>query len=194
MVKLNKIYTKTGDAGETGLVDGSRVPKFDLHIQTCGDVDEANSMLGLVRQHTSKSTLHDAMLERIQHDLFDLGADIATPFPANSDEGNDPFSQLRIIESQVVRLEREIDHMNEQIPPLNSFVLPGGSPASSYLHVARSIVRRAERKACQLATEHKVNTLALQYLNRLSDHLFVMSRALNDNGAKDVTWKPGCNR
>jgi cob(I)alamin adenosyltransferase len=193
MVKLNKIYTKTGDSGETGLVDGSRVPKFDLHIHVCGDVDEANSVLGLVRQHTDTNPLHDAMLERIQHDLFDLGADIATPFPATTNN-NDPFAQLRIIASQVERLEQEIDAMNDKIPPLNSFILPGGSPASCYLHVARNTVRRAERQACQLAAETKVNPLALHYLNRLSDHLFVMARALNDNGTTDITWKPGCNR
>lgn len=189
MVKLNKIYTKTGDAGETGLVDGSRVPKFDLHVQTCGDVDEANSMLGLVRIHTNQDTLHDAMLERIQHDLFDLGADIATPYGET-----DPFAQLRIIESQVQRLEQEIDTMNAKIPPLNSFVLPGGSPASCYLHLARNIVRRAERNACELATKEKVNPIALSYINRLSDHLFVMARALNNNGATDIPWKPGVNR
>lgn len=188
MVKLNKIYTRAGDTGLTGLVDGSRVSKFDLHIQTCGDVDEANSMIGVVRQYTKEKPEHDAMLERIQHDLFDVGADITTPYSKDGDKA------LRMVEAQVLRLEKEIDAMNEHIPPLNSFVLPGGSPASCYLHLARNIIRRAERKAYHLATTTEVNAIALQYLNRLSDHLFVMARSLNDNGATDVPWKPGCNR
>lgn len=188
MVKLNKIYTRTGDSGETGLVDGSRRKKYDLRIEAFGDVDEVNSAIGIVRVHLAKSSLHDEMLGRIQHDLFDMGADLSTPYTTGEDKA------LRIIASQVARLENEIDQLNEHIPPLDSFVLPGGSEASAHLHLARTIVRRAERMAYALAEKEKTNQEALKYLNRLSDFLFVLARACNNNGADDVLWQPGVNR
>jgi cob(I)alamin adenosyltransferase len=196
MVKLNKIYTKTGDAGETGLVGGARVPKHSLRVEAYGTVDEANSAIGLARLHAKGE--FDAMLNRIQHDLFDLGADLATPPPltsppqAGGKEGGQ--EDLRIVNTQVNRLEQEIDAMNEKLAPLTSFVLPGGNAAAAYLHLARTVVRRAERICCALAGEESVNSLAVKYLNRLSDHLFVMARAANENGAKDVLWQPGVNR
>jgi cob(I)alamin adenosyltransferase len=186
MVKLNKIYTRTGDEGTTGLVDGSRRPKHALRIAAYGTVDEANAVIGLVRLHTA-GTPEDAMLSRIQNDLFDLGADLATPEGAF--EG-----ALRIQPSQTERLEQEIDAMNAELQPLNSFVLPGGSAASAYLHQARTVVRRAERLATETQEGDPLNPEAIRYLNRLSDHLFVMSRYLNDRGAADVLWVPGKNR
>jgi cob(I)alamin adenosyltransferase len=186
MVKLNKIYTKTGDAGETGLVGGVRVAKQSVRVEAYGTVDEANSVIGLVRLYTQGA--YDAMLKRIQHDLFDLGADLATPYGAGED------NSLRVTGAQVERLEQEIDAMNAPLAPLNSFVLPGGTQASAHLHLARTTVRRAERIACALMEAERVNPLAVQYLNRLSDHLFVLARALNDNGAADVLWEPGVNR
>jgi len=188
LVKLNKIYTRTGDEGDTGLVDGSRRKKYDLRVATYGDVDEANSALGVVRLFTSHASAHDDMLRRIQHDLFDLGADLSTPFGEGEDKA------LRIIALQVKRLEDEMDALNEHIAPLNSFVLPGGSQASAHLHVARTIVRRAERLACELADSEKTNVEAVKYLNRLSDFLFVLARAMNNNGVDDVLWVPGVNR
>lgn len=188
MVKLNKIYTRTGDAGETGLVDGSRRKKYDLRVATYGDVDEANSAIGVVRLFTVRNSEHDNMLRRIQHDLFDLGADLSTPYGSGEDKA------LRIIASQVERLESEMDALNNHIAPLNSFVLPGGSQASAHLHMARTIVRRAERFACELADKEKTNPEAVKYLNRLSDFLFVLARAANNNGADDVLWVPGVNR
>jgi cob(I)alamin adenosyltransferase len=189
MVKLNKIYTRTGDKGDTGLVGGERRAKYDVRVEAYGDVDETNSAIGVVRLYTATSKVHDDMLRRIQHDLFDLGADLSTPYV----EGKQDES-LRIVATQVARLEQEIDKMNETIPPLSSFVLPGGSEASAYLHVARTVSRRAERVTCELATSEKVNPEAIKYLNRLSDFLFVLARALNGNGAQDVTWVPGINR
>ena len=186
MVKLNKIYTRTGDKGMTSLVGGVPRSKYDLRVVAFGSVDEANGTIGLARMHTQGEP--DAALARIQQDLFDLGADLATP-PEGDYEG-----ALRIIDKQVVRLENEIDAMNEHIAPLNSFILPGGSPASAYLHLARTIVRRAEREMFELAQKEPVGEPALQYINRLSDHLFVMARALNDNGKADVLWVPGLNR
>ena len=186
MVKLNKIYTRTGDLGETGLVDGSRRRKYDLRIEAIGDVDEANAAIGMARLHTTG--LHDQMLRRIQHDLFDLGADLATPMAKSQEQA------LRIVPSQVERLEREMDQLNESIPDLSSFVLPGGSEASACLHLARTTTRRAERMACALADKESVNPEAIKYLNRLSDFLFVLARASNDDGAKDVLWQPGVNR
>ncbi|MCE2927963.1 MAG: cob(I)yrinic acid a,c-diamide adenosyltransferase [Rickettsiales bacterium] len=194
MVKLNKIYTRTGDGGDTGLVDGSRRPKSDLRFEAMGDVDEANSMIGLARLHTAPASLtphfhvYDDMLARIQQDLFDLGADLATPMADGEDKA------LRIIEKQVRRLESEIDQLNEYLEPLNSFVLPGGTELSARLHLARTVTRRAERVACALAERERINPLALQYINRLSDFLFVLARAANDNGRADVLWKPGINR
>ena len=186
MVKLNKIYTRTGDDGDTGLVGGGRRPKYDLRIDAYGTVDEANSCIGLARLYT-KGKL-DAMLGRVQHDLFDLGADLATPYGAGADKA------LRIIPSQVKRLEKEIDQLNSKLKPLTSFVLPGGSAASANLHLARTVVRRAERLVCALAAAEKTNPIAMQYINRLSDFLFVLARITNDEGKKDVLWQPGVNR
>jgi cob(I)alamin adenosyltransferase len=191
MVKLNKIYTRTGDGGDSGLVDGTRRRKYDLRFETVGDVDEANSMIGLARLHTMqdpKFAQYDAMLMRIQHDLFDMGADLATPYAKGEDKA------LRINDTQVARLEQEIDQLNAHIAPLNSFVLPGGCELSARLHLARTVTRRAERMACALADKEKINAAALKYLNRLSDFLFVLSRAANDNGKQDVLWQPGVNR
>lgn len=186
MVKLTKIYTRGGDTGETSLVDGSRRPKDDLRIGTFGTIDEANALLGLARRETEGDT--DAMLARIQHDLFDLGADLATP------KGKEDEKNLRITEGQVKRLEGEIDAMNAELEPLTSFVLPGGSEASAILHYARAVIRRAERLIVALAREEEINPAALKYVNRLSDHIFVLARRLNDNGRRDVLWEPGLNR
>jgi cob(I)alamin adenosyltransferase len=194
MVKLNKIYTRTGDDGTTGLVDGARVAKYAKRVEAFGTVDEANSVIGLVRQHTAQMADEDAMLMRIQNDLFDLGADLATPGSIFDAEDSACPWALRIQAVQVTRLETEIDAMNETLEPLNSFVLPGGGAASAYLHLARTVVRRAERLAVEANVEGALNPAALTYLNRLSDHLFVMSRHLNDRGRKDVLWVPGKNR
>jgi cob(I)alamin adenosyltransferase len=194
MVKLNKIYTRTGDRGDTGLVGPVRRPKFDLRIKAIGTVDEANSVIGLARLHTSppaaepRFTQYDDSLKRIQHDLFDLGADLATLYGEKEDKA------LRIVATQVSRLEKEIDQLNEPLSPLNSFVLPGGSELAARLHLARTVTRRAERMVCELAAQEKVNAAAIQYLNRLSDFLFVLARAANDNGKADVLWEPGVNR
>ena len=184
MVRLTRIYTRVGDKGETSLGDGSRVAKDSLRVEAFGTVDEANATIGLARLHTSGES--DVMLGRIQNDLFDLGADLCTPVAR---EGG-----LTIIQSQVDRLEREIDAMNEALAPLNSFVLPGGTPASAALHLARTVVRRAERLTVALAAAEPVNAVAVVYLNRLSDHLFVLGRFLNDKGARDVLWVPGAHR
>jgi len=187
MVTLNRIYTKTGDKGETALGDGTRRPKHDLRIQAYGTVDETNAAIGLARLATRDEL--DQMLGRIQNDLFDLGADLSTP-----EDGRRGESRLRIADSQVERLEREIDKMNEALKPLDSFVLPGGTPAAAYLHLARTIARRAERLMVELAQHEKVSPVALRYINRVSDHLFVAGRMANDGGAKDVLWVPGANR
>ncbi len=184
MVKLNKIYTKTGDLGQTGLTDASRVGKSSPRIEAIGAVDETSSAIGVARLDTEGDT--DAMLARIQHDLFDLGADLSMPGEGSGD--------LRIVPVQVERLEREIDAMNEGLSPLTSFVLPGGTALAAHLHLARAIARRAERAIVTLATKEKVNPALLQYINRLSDHLFVMARAANDQGMGDVLWVPGKNR
>lgn len=186
MVKLNKIYTRTGDKGDTGLVGGARRPKFDLRVDAYGTVDEANSAIGLVRLYTKGE--QDKMLARIQQDLFDLGADLATPYGKGSDKA------LRVITTQVKRLENEIDALNAHLAPLTSFVLPGGSPAAAQLHLARTIVRRAERVVCALASAEKTNPVATMYLNRLSDFLFVLARVNNGNGVHDILWQPGINR
>jgi cob(I)alamin adenosyltransferase len=184
---LTRIYTKGGDKGETSLGDGARVPKNDARVAAFGTVDEANACVGLARLHTTGDA--DAMLMRIQNDLFDLGADLCTP------ETPDPnYPPLRIVEAQVERLEREIDAMNERLAPLNSFVLPGGSAASAHLHLARTVTRRAERDIVALAAKETINPAAVRYINRLSDHLFVLSRHLNADGAADVLWVPGKNR
>jgi len=184
MIKLNKIYTKTGDLGETGLTDASRVGKSSPRIEAIGAVDETSSAIGVARLDAEGDT--DAMLARIQHDLFDLGADLSMP-------GEGP-GDLRIVPVQVERLEREIDAMNEELSPLTSFVLPGGTALAAHLHLARAIARRAERAVVTLAAKEKVNPALLQYINRLSDHLFVMARAANDRGMGDVLWVPGKNR
>jgi cob(I)alamin adenosyltransferase len=186
-VHLTKIYTRGGDGGMTSLSDGARVPKHALRVEAYGTVDEANSVIGLARLHAEGEV--DAMLGRISNDLFDLGADLATPEDGRKNEG-----ALRIAQSQVDRLEHEIDAMNERLSPLNSFVLPGGTPCAAFLHQARTVTRRAERLVTQLIEQEKVSPEALKYLNRLSDHLFVLARHVNDDGAKDVLWVPGKNR
>ncbi len=187
MVKLTRIYTRGGDGGETSLGGGERVAKHSLRVDAYGTVDEANATVGLARLHTAGDA--DAMLARIQNDLFDLGADLCTP------EDPPPKHQaLRISQAQIDRLEHEIDAMNGKLAPLESFVLPGGTPAAAALHLARTVTRRAERLISELATQEKLNPLALKYANRLSDHLFVLARHLNDDGAKDVLWVPGKNR
>lgn len=189
MVALTRIYTRTGDNGSTGLVNGARRPKHDLRVQAYGTVDETNACLGLSRLHTGGDPDMDAMLGRIQNDLFDLGADLATPEASGGED-------LRILDSQVARLEREIDAMNEALSPLRSFVLPGGSPAGAHLHVARAVCRRAERLVVALSEKgnETVSPAAIRYLNRLSDHLFVSSRYVNERGTADVLWIPGANR
>lgn len=186
MVKLNKIYTRTGDDGTSGLVDGSRVAKSSAQMAAIGDVDEANSLIG-VAVTLAPGELR-GQLTVIQNDLFDLGADIATPDKPLA------WEPLRIVASQVERLEAEIDAMNAHIPPLASFILPGGSPLAAALHVARSASRRAERSAVAANAETPLNSQALAYLNRLSDWLFVAARAANANGADDVLWVPGASR
>ncbi|KQM47259.1 cob(I)yrinic acid a c-diamide adenosyltransferase [Sphingomonas sp. Leaf208] len=191
MVKLNKIYTRTGDDGTTGLVDGSRMSKASALMQAIGDVDEANSAIGVAVVALGDDPLA-AALERIQNDLFDLGADLATPA---TDDGFAPSEMvLRIVPAQVERLEREIDAMNAHLAPLRSFILPGGSPQAAALHLARAISRRAERSAVAATHDMPLNPEALAYVNRLSDFLFVASRVVNQNGAGDVLWRPGATR
>ena len=185
MVRLTKIYTRGGDGGETSLGDGDRVAKHVPRVSTYGTVDEANAIIGVARLHCVGAA--DAMLDRIQNDLFDLGADLCRPI-RKGDEA------LRIVQVQVDRLEQEIDQLNEALAPLNSFVLPGGTPAAAYLHNARTVVRRAERLTTELAASETVNPLVVTYLNRLSDHLFVLARHVNGDGADDVLWRPGANR
>ena len=187
MVTLNRIYTKTGDKGETALGDGSRLPKGALRICAYGTVDETNSVIGIARLHSEGEM--DAMLARIQNDLFDLGADLCVPEDGRRAEG-----RLRIAPAQVERLEREIDAMNATLSPLSSFVLPGGTALAAHLHLARTVARRAERLIAELAAKEAINPAALMYINRLSDHLFVMARAANNNGMGDVLWIPGKNR
>jgi len=192
MVTLTRIYTRGGDAGETSLGDGVRVRKDAVRVEAYGTTDEANAVIGLARLETARlgdAGDADAMLERIQNELFDLGADLCTPEGGRKSEG-----ALRIVDSQVDRLEREIDAMNAELAPLNSFVLPGGMPAAAWLHLARTVVRRAERLMVTLNAAEPVNPAALRYVNRLSDHLFVAARWLNAKGAADVLWKPGATR
>ncbi|HLZ65567.1 MAG TPA: cob(I)yrinic acid a,c-diamide adenosyltransferase [Aliidongia sp.] len=189
MVTLNRIYTRGGDKGETSLGDGRRVAKHDARVEAYGTVDEANAAIGLARLHTGDAAEADAMLARIQNDLFDLGADLCTPEDGRRSEG-----ALRIVAAQVDRLEREIDAMNERLAPLKSFILPGGSTLAAHLHLARTVARRAERLVVALAEREPVNPEAVKYLNRLSDHLFVLGRHVNDGGAGDVLWVPGANR
>jgi cob(I)alamin adenosyltransferase len=187
MVKLDKIYTKTGDGGQTGLGDGGRIPKYSLRVMAMGAVDETNSAIGIARLDAEGDV--DAMLSRIQNDLFDLGADLSAPEDGRKAEG-----RLRIAESQVERLEREIDAMNIKLSPLKSFVLPGGTALAAHLHLARAVARRAETVIAELASQEAINPAALHYINRLSDHLFVMARTANDGGMGDVLWVPGENR
>jgi len=192
MVKLNKIYTKTGDDGTTGLGNGERRKKHDLRVDAYGTVDEANACVGMARLHTPGSSELDAVLARIQNDFFDLGADLATP-----DTGKKlKYEPLRVSDQQVARVETEIDMLNARQEPLASFVLPGGSPASAALHLARTVARRAERLMVELADlpGEKVNPAGLHYINRVSDLLFVAARCANDNGKSDVLWIPGENR
>ena len=187
MVTLSRIYTKTGDSGETGLGDGSRVSKTAPRIAAIGAVDETNSAIGIARLDAQGDA--DAMLARIQNDLFDLGADLSAP-----EDGRQAEGRLRIAPIQVERLEREIDAMNEKLAPLTSFILPGGTALAAHLHLARAIARRAEAAMVTLAQKEKINEAALHYINRLSDHLFVMARTANDGGMGDVLWIPGENR
>jgi cob(I)alamin adenosyltransferase len=188
MVKLTKIYTRGGDKGQTSLGDGKRRPKHDLRVAAFGTVDEANAVVGLARLTSTGEP--DAMLGRIQDDLFDLGADLCVPGGEGEDEG-----RLRIVQAQIDRLEGEIDAMNAKLDPLESFILPGGAPAATQLHLARTIVRRAERLIAELGETEAVNPLALVFINRLSDHLFVLGRAINkESGDSDRLWRPGANR
>jgi len=187
VVKLNKIYTRTGDGGTTGLADGSRVAKDCFRVRAYGEVDEANSAIGLARVYIDNLDL-DRLLQRIQNDLFDVGADLSTPTL------EDDSKTLRVVQSQIDRLERELDRLNKDIAPLKTFVLPGGSKPAAYLHLARAITRRAERETVSMAREETINPLALKYLNRLSDLLFVSARWCNTQGETDVKWVPGENR
>ena len=190
MVVLNRIYTRTGDDGTTALGSGERRPKYDLRVSAYGTVDETNAAIGVARLHLAAMPELDAMLGRIQNDLFDLGADLAVP------QRDGKAERLRVLSTQVDRLEREIDTLNANLADLTSFVLPGGSPAAAYLHLCRTICRRAERMVVELAArpDEPVSDAAIKYLNRLSDFLFVGSRAANQNGAADVLWVPGQNR
>ncbi|RVU03412.1 cob(I)yrinic acid a,c-diamide adenosyltransferase [Novosphingobium umbonatum] len=192
MVKLNKIYTRTGDSGTTGLVDGSRVGKQDARMEAIGSVDEANCAIGLAVLALEGG--HRASLLRVQNDLFDLGADLATPLGTLGEDFTPSPMTLRIIPEQVAWLEQAIDAINENLAPLTSFILPGGTEAGARVHIARASVRRAERACVALAAEVPVNPQALAYINRLSDYLFVLGRAVNDDGAADVLWVPGASR
>lgn len=197
MVKLNRIYTRTGDDGTTGLVDGSRIAKDAARLAAMGDVDEANSAIGVaIAAIAADGPAPLAVaLERIQNDLFDLGADLATPKAASEGDDFAPSAMtLRIVAAQVDRLESEIDRMNGDLAPLTSFILPGGTPGAAALHVARATVRRAERMAVAAARTEPFNPLALAYLNRLSDYLFVAARVVNQNAGGDVLWRPGATR
>ncbi|WP_306088706.1 cob(I)yrinic acid a,c-diamide adenosyltransferase [Qipengyuania flava] len=192
MVKLNKIYTRTGDAGTTGLVDGSRLPKHDVRMEAIGAVDEANSALGLAAAILGDNE-HAQQLFRIQNDLFDLGADLATPSTEDDDFAPSEMV-LRMVAAQTEWLEQAIDAANAKLEPLTSFVLPGGSEASARLHVARAATRRAERAMTAMAKQLRTNPQALAYINRLSDYLFVLARTANDGGRSDIKWVPGANR
>ena len=189
LVKLTKIYTRTGDKGDTGLVDGSRVSKADLRIAAIGDVDEANSAIGVALLHV-RDDPHGNVLRRIQNELFDLGADLATP----GQDFTPGEMTLRITSEQVARLEREMDEMNEALEPLRSFILPGGGAGSANLHLARATVRRAERSAVAASAAMSLNPQALIYINRLSDHLFVLARLVAKGEGGDVLWQPGATR
>jgi cob(I)alamin adenosyltransferase len=192
MVVLNKIYTRTGDDGTTALGSGERRKKYDLRVAAYGTLDEANAAIGIARLHTSGDALLDAALSRIQNDLFDVGADLTTPGRGKGPGG----ARLTVTQAQVAWLEGEIDRLNAELAPLRSFVLPGGSAAAAYLHLARTICRRAERLIAELKDKpgEEVGDEVLKYVNRLSDFLFVASRHANDQGARDVLWQPGQNR
>ena len=196
MVKLNKIYTRTGDDGSTGLADGSRVLKHSLRPQAYGTVDELNASLGLVflclDNKKDESLFYDikVLIRGIQNDLFDLGADLSTPISKVKQN----YKPLRITENQIKKIEKKIDEYNDNLKPLNSFILPGGSEAASLMHVSRTIARRAERDVSLLSSGEEINNNSLVYLNRLSDLLFVLSRVLNENGLNDVLWVPGLNQ
>lgn len=190
MVVLNKIYTRTGDAGETALSDGSRVAKHSARVEAYGTVDELNAVLGLARLHADGDV--DTALGRIQNDLFDLGADLSRPDMSKDADAGYPV--LRIIDAQAARLEAEIDAMTAVLEPLRSFILPGGSPLSAHLHMARTVARRAERLAVALGQCEDANPAAIKYLNRLSDWCFTAARMTNDEGKADVLWVPGENR
>ena len=187
MVKLTKIYTRGGDKGQTSLGNGARVSKDDIRVDAYGDVDELNAIIGIARLHSEEDA--DELLARIQNDLFDLGADLCTPH-----EEAPKYPPLRMTEEQVLYLEKEIDSLNSELKPLNSFILPGGSAVSAYLHHARTVCRRAERRIVSLGTIENINEISIRYINRLSDLLFVMSRYLNEKGDNDVLWVPGANR
>jgi cob(I)alamin adenosyltransferase len=189
LVKLNKIYTRTGDAGETGLVDGSRISKAHPRSRAIGEVEEANCVIGLALPHVRNARVRD-MLARIQNELFDLGADLATP----GEDFAPGDLTLRIVQEQIDRLEREMDAMNEGLEPLGSFILPGGQGGAAHLHLARTVVRRAERSAVDAVGAVSLNPLALAYLNRLSDHLFVAARLVARDEGGDILWKPGATR
>jgi cob(I)alamin adenosyltransferase len=191
MVVLNRIYTRTGDDGSTALGSGERRPKFDLRIAAYGTVDETNAAIGIARLHLGSEAEVDAILARVQNDLFDLGADLAVPGQGGGDR-----PRLRITDGQVDRLEADIDKLNAELSPLKSFVLPGGVPAAAHLHLARTVCRRAERHVVELAArkDEQVSAPAVRYLNRLSDLLFVAARYVNGRGSRDVLWVPGANR
>lgn len=189
MVRIDKIVTKAGDGGKTRLATGEPVSKASARVEAYGAVDELNSAIGVARLHTAGDAVLDRVLERLQNDLFDLGADLATPHAPDL-----KFEPLRIQESQTLRLEAEIDALNEKLEPLTSFILPGGSPAAAYLHLARAIARRAERAIVALADAEKTSPEAVKFANRVSDLLFVAARHANDHGKADLLWKPGANR
>jgi cob(I)alamin adenosyltransferase len=189
MVRIDKIVTKAGDGGKTRLATGEPVSKASARVAAYGAVDEANSAIGVARLYTTADALLDPILERAQNDLFDLGADLATPQALDL-----KFEPLRIQESQVLRLEAEIDQLNEELLPLTSFILPGGSPAAAHLHLARALARRAERDIVALAGVEEISPEAIKFANRLSDLLFVAARWANDQGKADLLWKPGANR
>ncbi len=184
MVRIDRVVTRGGDGGETSLGDGTRVPKDALRVETYGTVDEANACIGLVRLHCAGDPEADAMLARVQNDLFDVGADLCVPGEAGE--------RLRVTDVPILRLETEVAAMNADLPPLTSFILPGGTPAAAHAHLARTVVRRAERLTARLAREEAVNPAILRLINRLSDHLFVLARRLNEG--RDVLWVPGANR
>jgi cob(I)alamin adenosyltransferase len=192
-VRIDRVVTRGGDGGMTSLGTGERVRKDALRVETFGTVDEANAVIGMLRLHTRDRAAEDAMLARIQNDLFDLGADLCAPHAPEEDEPG-ARTRLRVGDAAILRLEAEIVQMNEGLPPLTSFILPGGTPGAAYAHLARTMVRRAERLAVALSASEAINPRALLLLNRLSDHLFVLSRVLNLGSGQEVLWVPGASR